>query len=390
VNDGHEHEQQDTLAKKRLSGLIDLPMNLKLLSVSSFRTFVLLGVLLGLSACGRGDKAETSAELVRPVIYHQVEAVSAASTRSFPARTAAADMRELTFPVAGVVLPVPVDQSERVTKGQLLAQLDARDYESALSAARARVDNARQELDRANRLFKEDAIAKSALQQRKAAAEVATADFEAAEKALADTRIVAPFDGIISRVLVSESQTVAAGTPAVRIFSRDELEATIAVPANLIVNADGSRRGQDKILVRLDADPGQPIEASFKKAELEADEASQTYAVTFAFRSPDNLNVLPGMNAEVELTLHGRNAPSAGVAVPLRAIAAQGDARFAWVIDTEAEPNRLSRREVTVAAAVGESVPVVAGLSPGEVIVAAGVAGLVEGMAVRPWNRSAE
>lgn len=344
--------------------------------------------LIGLSACGRGgDSAEAGGEVVRPVIYHQVAGVSGEFTRAFPARVAAADMRELNFPVGGMVLPVPVNESDVVREGQLLAQLDARDYASALSAARARVDNAVQALDRAKRLFEQDAVSKSVLEQREAAAGVARAEFEAAEKALADTRIEAPFDGIVSRVFVRESQTVAPGTPAVRVFSKEALEATIAVPASLIVNADGSRKEQGRALVALDADPDQPIEAIFKKADLEADASSQSYAVTFAFAAPENLNELPGMNAELTLTLHGRNAPVRGVEVPIRAIAAQGEARFVWVIDTGVEPHRVERLTVTVGPAVGEVLPILSGLEPGETVVAAGLSELVEGMAVRPWSR---
>lgn len=215
----------------------------------------------------------------------------------------------------------------------------------------------------------------------------ARAEFEAARKALADTRIEAPFDGIVSRVFVSESQTVTPGSPAVRIFSKEALEATIAVPASLMVNADGSRKEQRRALVILDADPDHPIEASFKKAELEADMSSQSYAVTFGFAAPENLNVLPGMNAGVTLTLHGRNAPRVGVEVPIRAIATQGEERFVWVIDTGVEPHRVERRAVTVGPALGGLLPILAGLKPGETIVAAGLSDLVEGMGVRPWNR---
>lgn len=355
-----------------------------------YTPLLLLGVL-ALTACGdRGQSDQSAAEIVRPVLYHTVAASSVDSVRSFPARVTASDMRELTFPVGGVVSFVPVDESNLVSAGQLLAQLDARDYESALSAAKAKADNSKQELDRARRLFKEDAIARSVLEMREAAANVARAELEGAEKALADARIEAPFDGIISRIFVSESQTVSPGTPAVRLFSKDELEATIAVPANLIVNADGSRKEQGNARVRLDADPSRPIEATFKKAELEAEAGSQSYAVTFGFRSPGKLTILPGMNAEVELTLRQRDASAGSLTVPLRAIGVQGDEPFVWVIDARAEPHRVSRRSVTVAPAVGEFLPVTSGLKPGESVVAAGVSELVDGMAVRPWDRSAE
>jgi RND family efflux transporter MFP subunit len=353
--------------------------------------FFFFGVSFFLTGCGREDSSSAvGSDVVRPVIYHEVRAAVPEFTRSFPARIAAADMRELVFPVPGVVLPVPVRESDSVVSGQLLAQLDSRDYESALSAARARVENAIRELERAQRLFKEDAVSKSVLEQREAAAEVARAEFDAAEKALADTRIEAPFSGIVSRVFVEASQAVSPGTSAVRIFSKEDLEATIAVPASLIVNADGSQREQKGAVVRLAADPEQGIEAAFRKAELEADAGSQSFAVTFSFQSPEGLNVLPGMNAEVDLTIEDPRVRSGGVEVPLRAVASQGEGHFVWVIDTSVEPHRVEPRAVTVGVGVGEMIPMTQGIEPGETIVAAGVSALVEGIAVRLWSRSAE
>lgn len=103
-----------------------------------FTSFTPLAIILGLTACGSGDQGGGSSDkFVRPVIYHAVAAASGDFTRTFPARVAAADMRELNFPVGGMELPVPVNESDAVRQGQLLAQLDTRDYASVLSAARA-------------------------------------------------------------------------------------------------------------------------------------------------------------------------------------------------------------------------------------------------------------
>ncbi|NBB77847.1 MAG: efflux RND transporter periplasmic adaptor subunit [Verrucomicrobia bacterium] len=361
-----------------------------MISWRAFTFALLAGGLLLCSGCRRdSDKTADQSELARPVIYHEVSAAGGGSVRSFPALITASDRRELTFPRPGVVEAVLVEESDRVTAGQTLARLDDRDYASGLSAARAKLENAEQALQRAQTLFAEDAIARNVLEQREAAEQVARAEFDAAEKALAEAHIEAPFAGVVSRVLVRESQAVAAGTPAVRIFSLSQLEATIAVPAALIIAADGSRRTELGATVRLEVGPGRPIEALFKSAALEADAGSQSYAVTFAFESPKGLNVLPGMNAEVELVIGGREA-SEQVTVPLRAVGMVGDANFVWVVETGTEPHQVARRFVEVGPGIGERLPVSSGLEPGEVIVAAGVSSLAEGMAVRPWERTAD
>ncbi|TVP76134.1 MAG: efflux RND transporter periplasmic adaptor subunit [Puniceicoccaceae bacterium] len=347
--------------------------------------FLIIGSIL-LAACRPGgDASGEVTEVIRPVLYHETRASGEVPVRSFPARISATDLRELTFPRPGIVEAVLVEESDRVVAGQILARLDDRDYSGALDAARARLENTEQALQRAQRLLAEDAIARNVLEQREAAEKVARAEFEAAEKALAEATIEAPFDGVVSRVFARESQAVAAGTPAVRMFSMAQLEATIAVPGAIILGADGARRAELKAQVRLEGGLGPPIEAQFKSAELEADAGSQSYAVTFGFESPEGLNVLPGMNAEVALAL-GTGAAT-GPVVPLRAIGAEGDVRFVWVVDPSAAPHRVARRTVEVGPAVGEWLPVVAGLTAGEVVVAAGISSLSEGLAVRPWDR---
>lgn len=76
------------------------------------------------------------------------------------------------------------------------------------------------------------------------------------------------------------------------------------------------------------------------------------------------------------------------VLAPIRAIGAEGEARFVWVVDRSKEPHRVKRQAVRVGTAVGEQLPIIEGLEPGSTIVGAGIAGLAEGMPVRRWERA--
>ena len=138
--------------------------------------------------------------------------------------------------------------------------------------------------------------------------------------------------------------------------------------------------------VMLDAAPGTRIEAQFKEADLLADTASQTYAVTFTFAPPPNLVILPGMNATVELERARRtdSADGSRKSVPLSAISSDGDSTYVWVVDPDSMT--VSRRDVTVAEGVGEFAVVTEGLASGETIASAGAAFLTEGMQVRAWE----
>ena len=116
----------------------------------------------------------------------------------------------------------------------LIARLDTRDLRNNLESAQASYSNAEEEYQRAVRLAEQDAIATSVLEQREAQRDVAKAQLDSAEKALSDSEIVAPFDGVIASVPASEGNTVGPGEIVATLIGVDTLEATISLPASVI------------------------------------------------------------------------------------------------------------------------------------------------------------
>ena len=74
----------------------------------------------------------------------------------------------------------------------------------------------------------------------------------------------------------------------------------------------------------------------------------------------------------------------ARVAVPIEAILSEADRHYLWVVDPESMT--VSRRAVTLGDGVGRMLPVLDGLAAGEIIVAAGVSYLHEGMKIRRYE----
>ena len=162
------------------------------------------------------------------------------------------------------------------------------------------------------------------------------------------------------------------------------LEVTIDLPARVV--AESQEVGDRDASVILEAASDSRIEATFKEANLLADTASQTYAVTFSFEPPENLVILPGMNATVELSGARRSTDAATdrISVPLSAIGSDGMSKYVWVVDQESMT--VSRRDVTLVDGIGEYAIVTEGLATGETIATAGASFLADGMQVRPWS----
>jgi RND family efflux transporter MFP subunit len=342
-------------------------------------------ITLCLSACDSSQETNAEKAVVRPVKLITVDAASATRVSQFPAVVRASRLTELSMPTGGTLQEFPVKEGQRLKRGDLIAKLDQRDFQSSLESAKAQFQNAEQEYQRAVRLAEQDAIARNVLEQRKAQYDVSKSQLDQAEKALADSVLRAPFKGVVAQSLVNKLQTLSPGQEVVKYMSDEVLEATIDLPAHYIANipkeeSNGSLH-QDFII--LDVAPNQLIEAKFKEASLLADTPSQTSELTLSFQPPEDVLVLPGMNAIVELRVDNKQQ-AIRVAIPLDAISSDGQKHYIWIVDKKTMT--VSKRAVSIEQGVGETMVVTDGLAINDTIAGAGAAYLSEGMKIKEWQ----
>jgi len=305
---------------------------------------------------------------------------------NYPAIIQSTQSLALAFQVGGVLKEVSVIEAEKVKKGQVLAKLDQRDYITQLKSIEAQFKNAKAEYQRAERLIEEQAISRSVLEQRKSQFDVTRAQLDSAQKALDDTTLRSPFAGNVATVLIEMSQNVQPGETVITVLGEGGLEAKVNIPSYIVARANDSDENKDGAYLVLNAEQDIRIPARFKSAALEADVASQTFEVIFAFESPDNLNVLPGMNATVWFKNPDRSqAAGQAISIPLTAIISEQNDKFVWVVDPETMA--VTKRKVVIQSGIGSHLNVLSGLQAGDTIVAAGVSYLSEGLKVRAWSK---
>ena len=167
------------------------------------------------------------------------------------------------------------------------------------------------------------------------------------------------------------------------------MEATINLPASIMALADRTDEGVKIAYLLFSFAPEQRIQAEFKEANLSADSASQTYQVTFAFSPPQNMNVLPGMNATLWFQDPRHSLAAAEqVSIPIASVGIDGNQKFVWLVDKT--DKTVSRRDITVQDGVGETLVVTSGLQMGDTVVAAGISSISAGMKVHPWSKSSK
>jgi RND family efflux transporter MFP subunit len=313
-----------------------------------------------------------------------------AGTREYPGRLKAVQQADMAFEVAGRVIEFAYKEGQRAEKGATLARLDPRDYENALDQAKAAERNRRTYRARIAEAHKSGAVSDQDLNDAQAQVEVAQAEVKIKQKALDDTFLIAPFDGIMSRKLVEDFANVQAKDP-VLIFEDDSvLEIKVSVPERDMSGRRPSRRDLDAVNERLQPKvvvsslPNDSFPARLRELATTADATTRTFEATFQFEQPEGLVVLPGMTAKVSVQV-GDLASAEDMAIPSRAVIADSKSQpMVWIVDPDT--GVVESRSVTLGDLSGDQVVITDGLRNGDTVAISGMAQLSAGMKVRRWE----
>ncbi len=336
-----------------------------------------------MSACDNAPEREAEPP-IRPAKLIEISAEANIRSIRLPAVIAAAESSILTFQVSGVIQTLDVSEGAQVTEGQVIAKLDQRDFQAAFASAQATFDNAQAEFERADALAERGSVTRSLLDQRRSQRDVARASLDSAQKALEDTVLRAPFDGVIADLHVENFETVTPQQRIATIQGSGAAEAVVQIPATIAVYAEQIE--PIELYVELDAAPGAQMNAVLSEYASLADPTTQTFEARFGFTPPDDLLVLPGMTGILrgQFRIASDGGSQAQIVAPISAVLAEAGKTYVWLVDPDTMT--VSRRDVAVGPGVGETVVIASGLAPGDVIVGAGGHYLREGAAIRPFE----
>jgi RND family efflux transporter MFP subunit len=341
-----------------------------------------LAALFAVAACGAPEQADAP-EPVRPVKLHEVITQSNVFQLNLPAVIEASNTSVLTFQVGGQLNELNVVEGQEVSRGTIIGRLDQRDYRNALQQAQAQYNSADSEYQRAARLLAENAIAQSVYEQRRTQRDVARASLDTAQKALDDTVLRTPFDGVIASVAVEQFENIGPQQEIVVLQTTGAAEALVQVPSTLVANAE--RVIPTNVYITLEAVPDLQVPAELLTFSTQADASTQTFPARFKFTPPEDINILPGMAGTLHSTMEfieSEQAARGQVQVPLGAILSEGGETFVWVVDLQTMT--VSKRQIQIDKGIGDDIVVLAGLAEGETIAGAGASYLFEGMKIRP------
>jgi multidrug efflux pump subunit AcrA (membrane-fusion protein) len=391
----------------------------------SRRTYAAALPLAALLACSPAPKAsKVQSDAPVPVRVRKPERVERPAYVRVSGAVEARLSVEAAFQVSGKVARVLVEEGQFVRRGQLLAELDDRDYRDAQRAAQAQTDaalaterkaeagprkeeleqaridlaNWQDQYDRMRFLYERKSLpaadfnkieaAYKAARERfqmaqsgtrvedKAAAQAvrrgAEAQASVASKRLADSKLLAPISGYVGLRRIDPGEAAGAGIPVFAILELDPVYVRAGIPEAEI----GMVRQGAPVTVSIPSLDNREFGGKVELVGVAADPASRTFPVKVTVPNPERV-LRAGMVAEARIEGKGRVA---ALTLPGEAIVRdpQG-ATLVYVYYPERK--RVYAKRVEPGAPLGREIEIRGGLEGGELVVVAGQHNVREGSA---------
>ena len=217
---------------------------MRAMKIELLLSFAIVSTVLSLAGCSGGEEVQEAAPVARPVKVMTVGALGGAADVTFPGRVAAGNQVDLSFRVGGPLTELSVTEGQAVEKGQVVAQIDPRDFRIQVDSAQAQFDKAEADIERLSALYEKDAASKAQLDQARAERGVAKAALDDARADLSDTRLRAPFAANVGETFVENFQDVQPKEPILSLVGLDTIEIQVDLPESMIARVREGDKGQ--------------------------------------------------------------------------------------------------------------------------------------------------
>lgn len=347
--------------------------NVKLISILS------LGLMLG--ACGGNSSSQEEAIIVKTATANTY---SNETVKEFPIITQPFRTTELSFRVSGPIDRLDVYAGNYYRRGDIIAEIDPRDYRIRRERAEAVYRQAKAEYERISALYQKNNLSASTYEKARAEYTSAKAAFDTAVNELEDTRLVAPFNGYVGEVYVEKFQDVKASQPVLTFIDIDQLKIEAYVTQDIAYRV----QPRQNVLLTLDVQPDTELEAQIAEVSKGTTQNNLSYLVTALFPNKE-ARLLAGMSGKIrfeESTSELSDSTATGehlVCIPQTALCNRPTVgSYVWTVHPESEI--VSQRKVSVSKLLPHgNAGITAGLQPGEIVATSSLRFLSDGMKVK-------
>ncbi|NOV29497.1 efflux RND transporter periplasmic adaptor subunit [Methylomonas sp. ZR1] len=364
-----------------------------------------VGIALQLTLAGCGDAGAPAGATAAPpppnVKIAQPLNRETTELDEYTGRIEAINSVDIRARVGGYLDTVNFTAGAKVKKGDLLFQIDPKPLKAQLNYAQAELERAKtkrelakNDLTRAENLFKAKAISAEeydmrtkGLREAAAAVESAEANVYTAKLNLEYTEIRAPISGRVGREMITAGNLVKADdTVLTNIVSTDPIYVYVDADEQSVLRYRRHAQQHGQGAADLKGTPVQlavadetdfPHQGKLDYIAPREDAATGTLSLRGVFANPDEL-LSPGFFARLRVQA---SASYPALLLPDRAVATDQAQQFVWVINQD---NQAEYRQITPGSRIGELRVIRSGLQAGDWVVVEGVQKLKPGAKVNP------
>ena len=327
------------------------------------------GALMALCSCG--EKKQAAEEQTVRVKVQQIQAEAVNGEQGFSGTIEEQSGASLSFATAGTIKRIYVNSGQTVGAGQLIAELDPTTMQNAYTIAKTALEQAQDTYNRMKELHDDGSLPEMQWIAIENQLKSATASEAMAKKALADTKLYAPFGGYIATKDAEVGQNAGPGVPVVKLVSIGSVKVKISVPEDDIQRI---KKGSSMKII-VPALGNREFSGSVTERGVSADPRSRTYEVKATINNHDG-QLLPGMICQA-FTNYMQGAT--GVFIPANLVQLDSDNNtFVWVVNG----GKAVKRQIFISNETAQGAQVSGGLSDGDQIIVAGQQKVSNGMKV--------
>jgi RND family efflux transporter MFP subunit len=339
----------------------------------SSRTILLLAAFMAalvLTSCGHKREGAKEDSKSLPIAQVRLQAAgnkSRAMTEEVVGTVRAKFHATLEAKLSGRIDKMPVVLGQRVKAGELVARLDAAEINARLEQAEAALEQSEREWNRVSALFEQQAATRSeydAAQSRNRVAKGAAAE---ARAMMGYVKVVAPFDGVVTKKWVDVGDLAAPGKPLLSIEDPATLQLEADVPQAIASHVQRDAR-LDAHVEGVSGD----LTGTVSEIAPAADSVSRTVRIKV------DLSAQPGLSSGQFARLLVPVGESHTLRVPVSAVVERGQLEIVFVVANQ----RAQLHLVKTGKRIGGEIEVLSGLRSGDAVVIEGAALLTDGQPV--------